>query len=754
MADLKTIANLDDRSKNDFLVYANSVIKSRAIPSVEDNLKPIHRRILWSMYENKNFSDKPTVKCARVVGNIMGAYHPHGDSSIYEALVRLSQWWKVRYPLIYLQGNGGNILGDGAAAMRYTECRLSKIGMLLLEDIDKKCVDMKPNFDESEIEPITLPSKFPYLLCGNNSGIAVGMSSDLVSHNFTEVSAAINFYLDNKNCSVLDLMQFIKGPDFPTAGQIINGEDLYNIYTTGRGSVKIRPHYDVVKKGTKTQLVFHDLPYGVEIDGGIKAPLKKLVIEDGFDIFEDIDVIKTGDRSFDITVTLGKNANIAECLNILFTKTKLGNTVKINQTVIVDGEPRTMNLKQMIEYWVNYRSNIIKRISQNDYDKTNHKLTVTIGLQKCMSDIDLLINLIRNSDSRADAKVKIMSAFELNEEQADAVLDMKLSRLSRLDLSELNDSEKDYRSQIAALKNVIENENERYAIIKKDLADIKKVVGKDERLTEITYARPMTGVSDEEQIQPSVKKEYLVYPDGVVCTDDQVTMAGAVAVQPTLIGIKYAYSNADIISYNDQGELAPLDKVKGDIVGVLDKDANKDKVVVVTKNGNIKVSAASEYKFNKVEKSIKLKENDTVVLVDVCGDNDFVMLYGGKDTVLKLAVKDLPIAGKLTLGVKSGFADIKTAFVAAESDMVLSTTADGKGKFTLVKDFGVDSRGNKGQGITENTVYFTKFDGSRENIYVIPKQGKPIIVPRNKLSIKHKTAVGASLTTRNVTNIV
>lgn len=747
--------NLDERSKDDFLVYANSVIKSRAIPSVEDNLKPIHRRILWSMYENKYYDDKSKVKCARVVGNIMGEYHPHGDSSIYEALVRLSQWWKVRYPLIDFQGNCGNLFGDGAAAMRYTECRLSKIGMLMLEDIDKKCVNMKPNFDESTEEPVTIPSKFPYLLCGNNSGIAVGMSSDLVSHNFTEVADAINYYLDNKNCSVLDLMKYIKGPDFPTGGQIINGEELYNIYTTGRGSVKVRPHYDIVKKGAKTQIIFHDLPYGVEIDGGIKAPLKKLVLEDGYEVFEHIEVIKTGARNFDITITLGKNANVAECLNILFTKTKLGNTIKINQTLIIDGEPRTINLKQMIEYWVNYRSSIIQRIAQTDYEKTNHKLTITLGLQKCMSDIDLLVSLIRGADSRADAKLKIMNAFVLNDEQADAVLDMKLSRLSKLDLTELNDNENAYRNQIAALQGVLNSEEERYKIIRNDLADIKKILGKDERLTEIIYSRPMEGVCQDDQIEPLIKKEYLVYPDGVVCTDDQITMAGSVAIQPNILAVKYAYSTNDMILYNSLGELTTVEKNKSDIAGLFVKDSSKDKIVVITKCGNIKVSNASEYKLNKVEKSIKLKDGDSVVCIDMCNDNDYIILYNGNDSVLKLAVKDLSVAGKLTVGVKSGFNDIAAAFVASDNDMILSVAGnDNKGKFTLVKDFSIDSRGNKGQTITESTLYFTKFDSGRENIYVIPKQGKPIIIPRNKLSIKNKNAVGASLTNRNITNVV
>ena len=233
------MSNINERSKNNFLTYANSVIKSRAIPSVEDNLKPIHRRILWSMYESKYFPDKKTVKSAKVVGNVMGSYHPHGDSSIYEALVRLSQWWKIRYPLVEFQGNGGNILGDTFAAARYTECKLSKIGMFMLEDINNNCVDFRDNFDNTLKEPVTLPSKFPYILCGNNSGIAVGMSSDLVSHNFTEVMQAIIYYLDHKDCSIKDLMQFIKGPDFPTGGFIANGDDLLDIYTTGRGSVRV-----------------------------------------------------------------------------------------------------------------------------------------------------------------------------------------------------------------------------------------------------------------------------------------------------------------------------------------------------------------------------------------------------------------------------------------------------------------------------------------------------------------------------------
>ncbi len=739
------MAGLNERSKNDFLVYANSVIKSRAIPSIEDNLKPIHRRILWSMYENKYYNDKPTVKCARVVGNVMGSYHPHGDSSIYEALVRLSQWWKVRYPLVELQGNGGNLLGDGAAASRYTECRLSKIGMMLLEDIEKNCVDTRPNFDESTTEPVSLPSKFPYLLCGNNSGIAVGMSSDLVSHNFTEVMGAINYYMDHKDCSIADLMQFIKGPDFPTGGLITNGEELLNIYSTGRGSIKVYSHYEISKKGAKTVITFKDIPYGVEIDGGVKAPLKKLVLDDGYDIFEDIDVRKAGPRNFDILVTLSKNADVAKALEILFAKTRLCDSIKINQTVLVNGEPKLLNLKELIAYWVNYRSDIIKKIAATDYQKTNHKLTVTLGLQKCMSDIDLLVSLIRNSDNRAAAKIAIMKAFELNDEQADAVLDMKLSKLSRLDLTELNDEEKNLRETLAKLKNIIDNEENRYNIIREQLKEIKGVLGKDERLTEIQFTRPVEGLKTDE---PLIKKEWQIYRDGLHGSVD-----GTTVVTNDLVDVVFAYGPEDIYAYSADGELGLISELAGKIEGAAVKDSQK-KVVAVTANGNIKVSSVEEYKLKKSEKVMKLKDGDSIKFVGFCDDDDFLMLYDGNAHVLKLAIKDLPVASKMTLGVKSGFTTIASAAVVKDNSLLLFATSDNKGKFTAVKDFTADSRGNKGQLVPENTKYMRLFDENRENIYLIPKQGNAVTLARNKLSVKGRTAIGASMTSRAVIGII
>ena len=667
------------------------------------------------------------------------------DSSIYEALVRLSQWWKIRYPLVELQGNGGNLLGDGAAASRYTECRLTKVGMMLLEDIEKNCVDTRPNFDESTTEPVSLPSKFPYLLCGNNSGIAVGMSSDLVSHNFTEVMGAINYYMDHKDCSIADLMQFIKGPDFPTGGLITNGEELLNIYSTGRGSIKVYSHYEISKKGAKTVITFKDIPYGVEIDSGVKAPLKKLVLDDGYDIFEDIDVRKAGPRNFDILVTLSKNADVAKALEILFAKTRLCDSIKINQTVLVNGEPKLLNLKELIAYWVNYRSDIIKKIAATDYQKTNHKLTVTLGLQKCMSDIDLLVSLIRNSDNRAAAKIAIMKAFELNDEQADAVLDMKLSKLSRLDLTELNDEEKNLRETLAKLKNIIDNEENRYNIIREQLKEIKGVLGKDERLTEIQFTRPVEGLKTDE---PLIKKEWQIYRDGLHGSVD-----GTTVVTNDLVDVVFAYGPEDIYAYSADGELGLISELAGKIEGAAVKDSQK-KVVAVTANGNIKVSSIEEYKLKKSEKVMKLKDGDSIKFVGFCDDDDFLMLYDGNAHILKLAIKDLPVASKMTLGVKSGFTTIASAAVVKDNSLLLFATSDNKGKFTAVKDFTADSRGNKGQLVPENTKYMRLFDENRENIYLIPKQGNAVTLARNKLSVKGRTAIGASMTSRAVIGII
>lgn len=746
--DLLETLNLNERTKNNFLTYSNSVIKARAIPKCEDNLKPVHRKILYTMYKDKLWSSGKTRKCATVVGKVL-AYHPHGDQAVYGALVRLGQWWKLLYPLVYIQGNSGNVLGDGPAASRYTECKLTAVGELMVEELNKECVDFKPNYDGTDTEPVILPSKFPYLLCGNNSGIAVGMSSDLVSHNFTEVSSAIKYYMNHKDCSVADLLQFIKGPDFPTGGQILNGDELLQIYTAGQGSIKMRAHYDIVKKGKQTAIVFHDLPYGVEIENGIKFKIQKLVVEDGYTGFEGFDVSSVSDTRCDITITLSKDANVGQYLDLILNKTDLQSSVKINNTLIIDGKPRVLSLKGLIETWVGYRSEIIKNVAKHDYDKTNHKLTVTIGLQKCLSDIDTLISLIRNANDKAAAKSAIMKQFELNDEQADAILSMQLSRLSRLDIQELDKEKDNLEKEVARLKNVIDNENVRFEQISKDLDEIKKTLGKDERQTEVIFNHPNIAAEIGENAKPVVKSEWRIYDREVV---------GNEIVSSDIRDVVFAYTSEDIIGYTKQGELVPHTKVltaENNLIGGFELNNKANKVVSVAADGNVKVSSIGDYKWTKIEKTMKLKDSDEMVFASTCNDEDYLMLFSKVDQrVLKLSIKDLPVAGKSTLGVKSGLSSIDAACIVSDKDTLLFANKEFKAKYTAVKDFTVDSRGNKGQSIAEDTIIMKKFDEGRTCLYVIPKQGKVIQLDRDKISLKSKNAIGAAVSTRVVKNII
>ena len=750
---IKTI-DLNTRSKDDFLNYANAVNRARAIPLVEDNLKPIHRKILYTFYITKLTSDKEPKKSMATVGEVL-KLSPHGDAATYGALVRLAQGWKLRYPLVEMQGNCGNLLGMGPAAARYTNAKLSKIGDLMLEDIDKDCVDFVPNYDESMEEPVTLPGKFPWLLCGNNSGIGVSLSSSIVSHNFTEVKNAIEYYLTHKDtCTVEDLMRFIKGPDFPTGGKIVNGEDLISIYKTGSGVLKMEPHYDIVKSGKNTKIIFHDLPYGVEINDGVKAPLKKYVVDNlesnGKD-FENIDIKKAKDNFFDITITLSPKANIAACLNILLTKTQLASSVKVNNVVIKDNQIVCLNLRQMVEEYVNYRSNIIKKIAQNNYDKTNHKLTVVLGLQKCISDIDKLIAIIRNAESRNAAFSSLKKEFTLNDEQANAVLDMKLSKLSRLDVKELNDSEKNYESTLAQLKDRIDNEESRYEIIKKDLEEIKSTLGEDKRLTEITYGiNPNYTHADANNTKMAteipinaIKRIFYTYKDGrILETYNNID---------ELCAINLAYGVKEIIPFNAQAEIGPT--VINNPIGAFVKSRG-NKIVMVTKKGNIKVTLASEYKWKvgkKPEKLMKLHTDDELIFAGACTDEDFLILTNGRGALLKLSIKKLTIANKMTVGVKSGFDIITSACVAANSDnlVMISQELDGKskGKIVSTKDLDVDNRGNKGQTIYKQTKWIINVT-DRNCFYVGLNRGGTLEIDLDKLSVKGKTAAGITITNR------
>ena len=715
-------------AEENFLVYAGAVIKSRAISDVEDNLKPVTRRILWAMWENKLGADKHTVKCGKVVGDVMGKYHPHGDASIYDALIHLGQSWKMRYPLVYVQGNVGNILGDGPAAARYTECRLSKVGELMLRDLDKKPVGFRSNYDDTLEEPVLLPSVFPNTLCNGSLGIAVGLSASLVPHNVNEVCDAISAYVDNPSITIEELMKILPGPDFPEGGIITDAERLKSAYVAGRGSVTCRAHYYLDKVNGRDEIVFTDLPYQVEIESGVVVPLKKLVNEESCEFFYDYQD-NTDDKHVEFHVILNKGVNPDMALALLFSKTKLEQTIKINNTVLVDGEPRQLGLLGMIQCYLKHRHNCLIRVAMADKAKAEHKLTVVIGLQKCMSNIDKVIALIRGADNRQMAKNALMAQFELNEEQADAVLDMKLSRLSRLDVQDLNKQEYDLENAIVDYSDIIMSEKKRNDIIKEQLAEMKKLCG-DARRTELQY-----DAVEDDRAMPV--REFFVYSDRV-----------SDILPPTVGALQciMCSNQRKLFTYSADGTANGSGKI-----GIAYND--RGNLITVTKGGYVKRTSSAEVQLDRNTKLLKLKEADELLLAGTADDSDFILLLGNNDKLLKIAVSELSLASKLTQGLTTSLDGIKAAVLARPNDQILFVDGENKGKLVSVQDFTVGSRTSKGQTINEGNQFMLNVTG-RDTIYFISKGKVTSIDLTKKVTIKSKTAGGATLTTKVIEKII
>ena len=715
----------EKKSENNFLVYAYSVIKARAISNVEDNLKPVHRRIIYDMGELGLGGNAKFVKCARVVGDVMGKLHPHGDASIYDALIRLSQPWKMRYPLVEVQGNAGNIIGDGPAASRYTECRLSKYGDLMLDGLKDSKIKFIDNYDQSCQEPTLLPSVFPNILCNGNMGIAVGLSASLIPYNLKEVCAAIVARINNEE----NPLSHIKGPDFPTGGKIVNAENLPEIYQTGRGTIKVQAHYKLEQKDGKVNIIFTDLPYGVEIEGGVIIPLKKYILEEGCDFFENY-LDETSDyNKVAIRVVLAKGADVNKALAILFDKTSLESTIAVNNTVLIGSDPRTLGMLALIDNYISYRSEVLKGIAATQQEKIQHKLTVAIGLQTCTSDIDKLIKLIRAADDRSAAKKSIMTAFELNEEQANAVLDMKVSRLSHLDVKDIEDSLKELNYQLCLQKQIVEEENARKSIIKEQLGDLAAKYG-DERRTEVTLSQEAPA-----SVAAIVSHQMLCYIDGIQET-----------INPNAFAAVVGKRSGDFFGYDAEGNYS--DK---NCVGFSENVAKK-KFVTVSKNGMIKVSLADEYA-TKRGKLCKLKTGDSLIYASFVNDDDYILALGQDNTLSKLKISELTVTGKASQGSVIGIGALRTAFAATDQDLVFMADKDNKAKLTAVSDLSVNSRTSKGQSIMENIAWLLPATG-RETFYAITNTDKIVELSASKLSVKGKTAGGVSTTSRALKRII
>jgi DNA gyrase subunit A len=740
--------NLNEKVQQDFLIYANAVIKSRAIPAGEDNLKPVHRRILYTMAEKKLWNDKKTMKCANVAGSVM-LYHPHGDAAIYDALVHLAQPWKMRYPLIEIEGNIGSIMGYNAAASRYTECRLSPFGQMMLDGITDNSVPFKPNYDETTTEPVILPGAFPNILCNGNIGIAVGLSTNLIPHNLKEVSKGIFKYLQNRDVTLEELMTVIPGPDFPTGGIIIDGEKIADIYKFGSGSLTLRGKYRVETSGGKQVIVFTEVPYMVNIEEGVVAPIKKMVTEDGFDLIDEFENFTNKD-GINLRIILKKGANVNKVLEELWKNTRLQVTQRVGNTVILKNIPRVLNLKDLIKTYVDHQHAVLINIYTTKLNKVLKSINVYKGLIITLDKLDKAISIIRESNDREEAKQRLMLGILLNEEQANAVLDMKLSRLTKLDRDDLMESWHDAEVDSDHFQDIISNPKRRDSLIQANLSEIVAKYG-DNRRTQILCTSEAAPQLSKEPVNILFFSSGKTYMTTTKLKEIDFSKKNNKLNESPIVASVAASVVDTLLVFFDTGSIAPLkvstlnldeleDKFNIEPINVDNiQETKKTSIVFITREGIVKKTNIAEYQSIKsVTMGLKLRENDSVIYAAACSETDEVYILGMSGKLVKFKVSDIVSTGKLTIGSKGIGEQAAFATIAAEGAKIFSINNEGQAK--LSDDYSITAKGGSGQVITEGT----KFLSSKSYVFV-GNGKKNTYYDVSGLAVKGKTAVGAKL---------
>ena len=765
-----------------FIEYAVAVNTDRSIPDAKSGLKPVAKRILWSAFEEGRVFSKPHVKAARIVGDVMGKYHPHGDSSIYGAMVRLSQDWVMRYPLIDWHGNNGNIAGDGPAAARYTEARLSKIaedGMLA--GIKKKNVDFILNYSEDAEEPVTLPTIFPNLLCNPNSGIGVAMACNWLPHNLNEVAQAIYDYMDDKE-------PMIPGPDFPTGGIIINKNDIPAIMRTGHGSVKVRGRYKI----EKNNIVFYEIPYGTTIEG-IMTEIGQICDEKGIEGISDIRD-ESNKKGLRIVIECQKGSNPDGIAQKLYAKTSLQTSISYNQVALVSKTPTELNLKQCLEIYLKHNHECLIKEAEFDLIKAKARLEIVRGLLVALEDIDNVIALIKKSESAAAAKVALIEKYSLSENQAKAILDMKLSRLAKLEKIELQKEEEELLSQIDYCNRIIEAKLVRDSIIRDRLEAIVRKFG-DARRTELTHI----------EIKPEEKEIIEVIPEDVVVILSQTGDIKRIPAKSFKVqkrngkGVKNeGDAILDVISTNtidnlmlftSKGKMYRLlvDSVpagtnasKGVNISSLlniepdekviamtslNRKTDAEYVVFITKQGLIKKTALEEYKSVKRNTgiaAIKLKEGDSIANVTFLKDEEIIVITK-EGMSIHFTTADINPIGRATSGVKSiklddGDEVLIGLPVHKKTDNVAIITTKGLGKKVALEEFPLQGRGGKGVYAHKPSEITGKIAGAamvdnEDNILVV---GKPnsICISAEDMPTTGRAAAGNIVIKNEVKHIV
>ena len=783
--------DLKETMETSYIDYAMSVIASRALPDVRDGLKPVQRRVLYSMVELNNGPDKPHRKCARIVGDTMGKFHPHGDSSIYGALVNMAQEWNTRYPLVDGHGNFGSEDGDGAAAMRYTEARLSKISMEMVADINKDTVEFTPNFDETEKEPSVLPSRYPNLLVNGTSGIAVGMATNIPPHNLTETINAIVKIIDNKveenrDTTIEEIMEIIKGPDFPTGATILGRKDIEQAYRTGRGKIKTRAVSEIeTMDNGKSRIIVTELPYMVnkaKLVEKIASLVKEKKVDGITDLRDESD--QEGTR---VVIEVRRDANANVILNQLYKHTQLQDSFGVIMLALVDGEPKVLNLLQMLDQYLKHQKDVVTRRTKFELNKAEERAHIIKGLLIALDNIDEVIKIIRGSRTTADAKKNLIERFGLSDAQSQAIVDMRLRQLTGLAREDLEAEYADLMAKIDYLKSILADENKLLTVIKEEIEVIRDKFGDERRtkiginvgdlsdedlipeedtvvaMTNLGYIKRMTvdnfksqnrggkGIKGMQTIDKDFMKDMFM-----VSTHDYIlflTNTGRI-YKLKCYEIPEAGRTARGMAIVNLLQLQPGEKISA---MVQMKEFEEDKyLIMATKKGTIKKTPIMAY--TNIRKSgiqaITLREDDELIDVNISDNNDNIMLITKKGQGIKFRETDVRETGRSAMGVRgielNQDDEVISMQLESQGECVLIVSANGMGKRTPFTDFKLQNRGGKGvkcYKISDKTgeVVGAKAVNDGNEIMMITNEGIVIRMFVNDISILGRVTLGVKL---------
>lgn len=783
--------NISKEMRESFLDYAMSVIVSRALPDVRDGLKPVHRRILYGLNEQGMTPDKPYKKSARIVGGVMGKYHPHGDSSIYEAMVRMAQDFSYRYPLVDGQGNFGSMDGDGAAAMRYTEARMTKLALELLRDINKDTIDFIDNYDGNEREPSVLPSRFPNLLVNGASGIAVGMATNIPPHNMREVIDGVLSLSHNPDITISELMEDIQGPDFPTAGLILGKSGIRRAYETGRGSVIMRAKAEIESRGGgRDRIVVTEIPFQVN-----KARMIEKIAElvrdkkiDGITDLRDETSLRTGVR---VVIDVRKDANASVILNNLYKQTPLQTSFGVNMIALVNGRPQLINLKQALYHYLEHQKEVVRRRTEYNLRKAKDRAHILEGLRIALDHIDEIITIIRESETDKVAMESLQSRFALSERQAQAILDMRLRRLTGLERDKIEQEYNDLIAYIAELEAILADEEKLLELVREELTEIKEKFG-DDRRTEIQL-----GGIDQLEDEDLIPEEQIVITlshnnyikrlpastyraqnrggRGVqgmnTLDDDFVSQLVTTSTHDHVLfftnkGRVYKLKGYEVPELSRQSKGIPIvnvieldqDEVISTMIAVKDLDSEEDFLVFVTKKGLIKRSALSN--FNRINRNgkiaIKFRDDDELIAVRLTDGEKHILIGTAQASLIRFKETDVRAMSRIAAGVKGirlRDGDEVIGLDVADDDNqdeILVVTEKGYGKRTSIEDYRLSNRGGMGvktAKLTERNgrlVCITTVEGD-EDLMVVTNQGVIIRMEVSNISVNGRMAQGVRL---------